>query len=100
MLRNLHIRNLALIREVDVDFQEGLNILTGETGSGKSILIDSIGLALGGRVQRDLTRGSGLEFNGKEMPAVITDLIADRERADGTGLRSEGRGYCPCAEGA
>ena len=75
MLRNLHIRNLALIREVDVDFQEGLNILTGETGSGKSILIDSIGLALGGRVQRDLTRGSGTSL-------------------------TEERGYCPCAEGA
>ncbi len=59
MLRNLHIRNLALIREVDVDFKEGLNILTGETGSGKSILIDSIGLALGGRIQRDLTGREG-----------------------------------------
>ena len=57
MLRNLHIKNLALIREVDVDFTDGLNILTGETGAGKSIIVDSIGLALGGRVQRDLTRG-------------------------------------------
>ncbi len=56
MLRNLHIRNLALIREVDVDFTDGLNILTGETGAGKSIIIDSIGLALGGRSQRDLVR--------------------------------------------
>ena len=73
MLRNLHIRNLALIREVDVDFQEGLNILTGETGSGKSILIDSIGLALGGRVQRDLTRGSGTS---------LTELVFEVKNAD------------------
>lgn len=56
MLRNLHIKNLALIREVDVDFQKGLNILTGETGAGKSIIVDSIGLALGGRAARDMTR--------------------------------------------
>ena len=47
MLKNLHIKNLALIREIDIDFTEGLNILTGETGAGKSIIIDSITLALG-----------------------------------------------------
>ena len=53
MLENLHIRNMALIEEADVDLSRGLNILTGETGAGKSILVDSIGLALGGRIQRD-----------------------------------------------
>ena len=58
MLRNLHIKNLALIREVDVDFSDGLNIMTGETGAGKSIIVDSIGMALGGRAQRDMSRGS------------------------------------------
>lgn len=56
MLRNLHIKHLALIEEVDVDFREGLNILTGETGAGKSIIIDSISLALGSRVRRDMVR--------------------------------------------
>ncbi len=56
MLRNLHIRNLALIREIDVDFSEGLNILTGETGAGKSIIIDSISMALGGKATRSLLR--------------------------------------------
>lgn len=56
MLRNLHIKNLALIREIDVDFSEGLNILTGETGAGKSIIIDSIGMALGGKASRDMLR--------------------------------------------
>lgn len=56
MLRNLHVKNLALIQEADVDFREGLNILTGETGAGKSIIIDSITLALGAKMSRDLIR--------------------------------------------
>ena len=56
MLINLHIKNLALIEELEVDFTEGLNIMTGETGAGKSIIIGSIELALGGRVDRDFLR--------------------------------------------
>lgn len=56
MLRNLHVKNLALIQEADVDFREGLNILTGETGAGKSIIIDSITLALGAKMSRDMLR--------------------------------------------
>ena len=47
MLQSLHVKNLALIDEVEVTFGEGLNILTGETGAGKSIIIGSINLALG-----------------------------------------------------
>ncbi len=46
MLQNLHVKNLALITETEVEFKEGLNILTGETGAGKSIIIDSVALAL------------------------------------------------------
>ena len=56
MLINLHIVNLALIDELDVDFTEGLNILTGETGAGKSIIIGSIGIGLGGRFDKSLLR--------------------------------------------
>ncbi len=56
MLRNLHVKNLALIQEADVDFRDGLNILTGETGAGKSIIIDSITLALGAKMSRDMIR--------------------------------------------
>lgn len=56
MLLNLHIRNMALIDEMDIDFAENLNILTGETGAGKSIVIDSIMLALGGRTPKDFVR--------------------------------------------
>ena len=50
MLIHLHIKNLALIEELEMDFSEGLNIMTGETGAGKSIIIGSIELALGGKV--------------------------------------------------
>ncbi len=63
MLQNLHVKNLALIDETEVDFGPGLNILTGETGAGKSILLGSVGLALGGRYTADMLRngaGNGL----------------------------------------
>ena len=49
MLQSLHVKNLALIDEIEVEFAEGLNILTGETGAGKSIILGSVNLALGGR---------------------------------------------------
>lgn len=52
MLLNLHVKNLAIIDEIEVDFAEHLNVLTGETGAGKSIIIGSINIALGERRQR------------------------------------------------
>ena len=56
MLVNLHISNIALIDELDIDFSEGLNILKGETGAGKSIIVGSIGIGLGGRFDQSLLR--------------------------------------------
>ena len=56
MLLNLHVKNLALIRESEVEFEPGLNILTGETGTGKSILLGSVQLALGGKMSREMIR--------------------------------------------
>lgn len=56
MLLHLHVKNLALIRETEIDFSEGLNILTGETGAGKSILIGSMTIALGGKVPKEMLR--------------------------------------------
>ena len=56
MLQNLHVKNLALIDETEVEFQNGLNILSGETGAGKSIIIGSINLALGEKVPKELLR--------------------------------------------
>ena len=63
MLHNLHVKNLALIDETEIDLGPGLNILTGETGAGKSILLGSVGLALGARYTADMLRngaGNGL----------------------------------------
>ena len=56
MLRSLHIENIAVIERADIEFSEGLNVLTGETGAGKSIVIDSIQAVLGGRTSRELVR--------------------------------------------
>lgn len=56
MLLELHVKNLALIEKADVEFRQGLNILTGETGAGKSIIIGSVGMALGGKASRDSIR--------------------------------------------
>ena len=61
MLLNVHVKDLALIEDVDVCFDEGLNVLTGETGAGKSIIIGSIGVALGAKAGKDLIR-QGAEF--------------------------------------
>lgn len=59
MLQNLHVKNLALIDECEVEFDEGLNILSGETGAGKSIIIGSINLALGEKVPKEMLRDNG-----------------------------------------
>src|SRR5476651_1460617 len=56
MLRFLSIRRLAVIDSVEVEFGPGLNVLTGETGAGKSILVEAVGLLLGGRASGDLVR--------------------------------------------
>ena len=56
MLRGLHINDMLLIDRLELDFQSGLNVLTGETGAGKSILLDSLGFVLGWRGRADLVR--------------------------------------------
>jgi DNA repair protein RecN (Recombination protein N) len=63
VLINLHVHNFALIDDVDIEFGPGLNILTGETGAGKSILIDAVNAALGGRVRKDAARGDGARID-------------------------------------
>lgn len=72
MLTNLHVRNLALIEESEINFADGLNILTGETGAGKSIVLGSINLALGGKVSTDLIR-KGAEYALTELSFHIED---------------------------
>lgn len=78
MLRNLHVKNLALIQEADVDFSEGLNILTGETGAGKSIIIDSITLALGAKMSRDMIRENA-PFGLVELLFEITNPVIEEK---------------------
>lgn len=66
MLLNVHVKNLALIEESEVYFKEGLNILSGETGAGKSIIIGSINIALGSKVPKDIVR-EGAEYGLVEL---------------------------------
>lgn len=61
MLLSLHVKNFAIIDEIEVYFQDNLNILTGETGAGKSIIIGSINVALGGKISKDIIR-KGAEY--------------------------------------
>ncbi|MBR2562511.1 MAG: DNA repair protein RecN [Eubacterium sp.] len=72
MITNLHVKNLALIDEADVSFRPGLNILTGETGAGKSILLGSIDLALGQKMSGDILR-SGTDHALVELVFEIED---------------------------
>lgn len=65
MLLELHVKNLALIEAADVELEDGLNILTGETGAGKSIMIGSVNLALGQKASREMIRNRrGVRLRG------------------------------------
>ena len=82
MLKNLHVKNLALIEDADIDFSDGLNILTGETGAGKSLLMGSVLMALGSRFDTSMIRKGAdnasveLVFDSLPEPAlaVLRDL--------------------------
>jgi DNA repair protein RecN (Recombination protein N) len=80
MLRELQIHNLAIIDRLHVEFHPGLNILTGETGAGKSIIIDAVNLILGGRASSDLIRSGADEasvsalFDLTHAPALLEKL--------------------------
>lgn len=76
MLNELHIENIAVIERADICFHAGLNVLTGETGAGKSIVIDAIGAVLGDRVSRELVR-RGAE---KAVVSASFDLTPEAER--------------------
>ncbi|MBP5493583.1 MAG: DNA repair protein RecN [Lachnospiraceae bacterium] len=73
MLLNLHVKNFALIDEIDIDFSKGLNILTGETGAGKSIVLGSLAIALGAKADKDCIR------TGEEFALVEITFTADTE---------------------
>ena len=78
MLHEIHIQNYAVIEKLALEFRAGLNLLTGETGSGKSILVDALGLALGGRASPDVIR------TGEER-AVVTAVFRSDAASSKTG---------------
>ena len=106
MLQSLHIENIAVIEKADICFDVGLNVLTGETGAGKSIVIDSINAVLGERVSRDMVRTGAAQA---DVTAVFSDLseaalqqlhaLGLSEEEDGTllirrSITADGRGSC------
>jgi DNA repair protein RecN (Recombination protein N) len=86
MLQEIHIRNYAVIENLTVEFHSGLNVLTGETGSGKSVLVDALDLALGGRASPDVIR------TGADR-ATVTAVF--RAEAGGGGPRKDAVGLPP-----
>ena len=104
MITNLHVKNLALIDEADVSFRPGLNILTGETGAGKSILLGSINLALGQKMTSDMIRSGAdhalvelvFEIENGQVLQKLREMGIDAE--DGLLILSrkvqEGRSLC------
>ncbi len=74
MLTNVHIKNLALIKEADIDFSKGLNILTGETGAGKSIIIGAINIALGDKANKSMIR-TGADYGLAELLFTTEDPV-------------------------
>ena len=90
MLFHLSVRNLALIDSAEVEFEEGLNILTGETGAGKSVIIGSVNAALGGKTSKDMIR-QGCDYAYVELVFSVTDEKKRRELA--------AREVCPDADG-
>ena len=71
MLKLLHIENIAVIEKCDIEFKEGFNVLTGETGAGKSIIIDSICAVLGYRTTKDIIRNGASKAS---VNAVLANI--------------------------
>ena len=78
MLRLLHIENIAIIERVDIDFSTGFTVLTGETGAGKSIIIDAIGAIMGQRTSRDLIRNGAKKGCVSAVFDSLSPLMAEK----------------------
>lgn len=90
MLEYLHVKNLALIDEAEVEFRPGLNILTGETGAGKSILLGSVGLALGGKYNAGMLR-TGASSGFVELTFTVEDEEIEKRLAEMDIFPEDGR---------
>lgn len=77
MLLNLHVKNLALIKELDVDFTKGMIVLTGETGAGKSLILGSVNIALGNKASKELIR-TGTDYSLVEMIFSVSSQCAKK----------------------
>lgn len=106
MLKQLIIRSVALVDELELAFQDGLNVMTGETGAGKSIIVDAVGFLLGGRADRDMIRAGSAKayvegvFDVQENQSALVFLAdAQMEAEDGLvtlsrELSQSGRSVC------
>jgi DNA repair protein RecN (Recombination protein N) len=89
MLRHLHIRNFAIVDSLEIDFSSGMSVLSGETGAGKSILLDALGLTLGDRADSGVLRHGteraeiGAEFDINQLPDVTAWLEEHELASDG-----------------
>ena len=83
MLQSLHVKNFAIIDETEVDFREHLNIMTGETGAGKSILIDSVNAAIGDKVSKDIIRRGAdyalVELTFSKLNSTTVELLKEKD---------------------
>ncbi len=80
MLTNLNIENIAVIEKADITFENGLNVLTGETGAGKSILVDAINAVLGERTSRELVRHGAENASVSAVFENVNSLVMDKAR--------------------
>ena len=78
MLMNLQVRDFAIVEKIDIEFEPGMTVLTGETGAGKSILVDAIGLVLGERGNAKLVRDGAkrAEFAAEFEVSALTPVCA------------------------
>lgn len=90
MLEHLHIRNVALIKESEISFGDGLNILTGETGAGKSMIIDSLQFALGGRAGKDFLRHGEKQAAVEALFSVQSQSLTEKLAENGIAPEEDG----------
>ena len=83
MLQALHIENIAVVKKIDIEFSNGMTVLTGETGAGKSIIIDSLNLISGARADKDMIR------NG-ETRAEVSAIFSNIDKATQTKIEELG----------
>ena len=102
MLRELHIENIAIIEKADIEFYNGFNVMTGETGAGKSIVIDSLNAVLGGRTTRELVRHGAeratvtavFDSDGVESWLQENDIDVEDELIIQRKISAEGKSAC------